>query len=837
MRFLLLFFFTFTFLNAVATSKTEQLEKVSLQLHWKYQFEFAGFIAAKEKGFYEEVGLDVELKEYEYGIDIESDVINGKSQYGIYNSQSLVDYLKGKPLKLVASFFKRAALVLVTTPDIQSPKDLVGKTIMATTKEDFILNYKPYFDMYGVNIDDLILVPHTYTIDKFVEGKVSAMTAFVSNEVNKLTEKGISYNILDPSDDNLFVLQLELFTSTKEANNHPDRVQAFKKASIKGWEYALKNQEEIAKIIYDKYTKIVPLKGIIAEAKGVEKLILPYSYDIGSIDKNFLHKQINLFKQYYNIGHAKKLDNYIFQEQKNKHRVLLSDEEKKYIMDNSFVDVCQHPNLFPIDAYVDGKHTGIIGDIYTLISEKTGLNFNIIPVKDYKELNSKVTKNVCKMISILPTDNHRYINMRMSKPIFKTYFTLISGVDKSFVVHSDELRDKKLIVRFQAHKNKILQYYPYLNIETEENMHAMMQKVLKGKVYAAVVANEAADYLIDKYGYGKLKINGFLVKENMIEGSVAVNTNSPILLSIIEKTLDDIDSQRISEIIKSWRITRYHEKSNYTLAFIILSIAFLVLGLLIYYQRKLQASNIELASTITELNQKDKLLTHQSKQAVMGEMISMIAHQWRQPLSTITLQISNLQLDKMLKKDVTPQRIDSTLSEVSDSIMYLSQTVDDFQTYFAPNKEKTEISIVELLQRVITLDIGRVKASQVQINVNVVEGIRVNIYTNELIQVLLNILNNALDAFETIDEESKYINITARLDKEYLYLLVEDNAGGVKEEYLGKLFEPYFSTKGKNGTGLGLYMSQMIIQKQFQGDIDVESSQNRTTFSIKILRD
>jgi len=837
LRFLLLFFFTFTFLNAVATSKTEQLEKVSLQLHWKYQFEFAGFIAAKEKGFYEEVGLDVELKEYEFGLDIEADVISGKSQYGIYNSLSLVDYLRGKPLKLVASFFKRAALVLVTTPDIHSPKDLVGKTIMATTKEDFILNYKPYFDMYGVNIDDLVLVPHTYTIDKFVQGEVSAMTAFVSNEVNKLNEKGISYNILDPSDDNLFVLQLELFTSTNEAINHPQRVEAFKKASIKGWEYALKNQDEIAKLIYDKYTKVVPLEGIRTEAKSVEKLILPYSYDIGSIDRNFLHKQINLFKKYYNIGHTKELDNYIFQEQKNKSRVLLSNEEKKYVESNGIVDVCQYPNLFPIDAYIDGKHTGIIGDIYTLISEKTGLKFNIVSIKNYKELNAKITTDMCQMVSILPTDNHKYLNMKILKPIFKTYFTLVTGIDKSFVVHSDELRGKKLIVRFKSHKNKILQYYPYLNIETEENMHVMMQKVLTGKVYAAVVANEAADYLIDKYGYGELKINGFLVKENMIEGSVAVNSNSPILLSIIEKTLDDIKPHKISEIIKSWRITRYHEKSNYTLAFVIFAIAFLVLGLLIYYQRKLQASNSELALTITELNQKEKLLTHQSKQAVMGEMISMIAHQWRQPLSTITLQISKLQLDKMLQKNLTPKRVDDTLSEISDSIMYLSQTVDDFQTYFAPNKEKTEISIVELLQRVIALDIGRVKASQVQINIKIDKKIRVNIYTNELIQVLLNILNNALDAFENIDENSKYIDITTRLDKEYLYLLVEDNAGGVKEEYLSKIFEPYFSTKGKNGTGLGLYMSQMIIQKQFQGDIEVETSLNKTTFTIKILRD
>ena len=126
-------------------STSKNLEKVSLQLHWKYQFVFAGFIVAKEKGFYKEFGLDVELKEYIHGMNIEDSVLNLESEYGIYNSSTLVGYLKGKPLRVVSSFFKRAALVLVTSPDIHTPKDLVGKKIMATTKEDFILNYKPYF--------------------------------------------------------------------------------------------------------------------------------------------------------------------------------------------------------------------------------------------------------------------------------------------------------------------------------------------------------------------------------------------------------------------------------------------------------------------------------------------------------------------------------------------------------------------------------------------------------------------------------------------------------------------------------------------------------------------
>jgi len=128
-KLLLLFLLCF---SLFANTADEKLEKVSLQLHWKYQFEFAGFIAAKEKGFYRDAGLDVTLKEYKNGINIVNEVSSGRANFGIYNSSTLVEYLQGKPIVLVSSFFKRAALVLIVKPTIDSPKDLRGKIVMGT---------------------------------------------------------------------------------------------------------------------------------------------------------------------------------------------------------------------------------------------------------------------------------------------------------------------------------------------------------------------------------------------------------------------------------------------------------------------------------------------------------------------------------------------------------------------------------------------------------------------------------------------------------------------------------------------------------------------------------
>ncbi len=256
--------------------------------------------------------------------------------------------------------------------------------------------------------------------------------------------------------------------------------------------------------------------------------------------------------------------------------------------------------------------------------------------------------------------------------------------------------------------------------------------------------------------------------------------------------------------------------------------------LILKQQDMLRAFNIELAKQVEELKQKDQLLTAQSKQAVMGEMISMIAHQWRQPLSTITLQISNYQIKHMLNGYPNHREIDKTLSEISDTILYLSDTVDDFQTYFHPKKEITEIEVHELIQRAVNFVLPRVKESGVEIVQEISPEIVIHTYINEIIQVILNILNNAIDALNEAHQKNPKILITIHATSDSVIVSIKDNANGIKNENIPHLFEPYFSTKGKNGTGLGLYMSQMIMQKQFGTNIEVQSSMSGSIFIVKI---
>ena len=273
-----------------------------------------------------------------------------------------------------------------------------------------------------------------------------------------------------------------------------------------------------------------------------------------------------------------------------------------------------------------------------------------------------------------------------------------------------------------------------------------------------------------------------------------------------------------------------------------LSIVLIMVGAIItFYQNKMdEAKSLifrqqeKLQEQVDELVSKDRLLSVQSKQAVMGEMISMIAHQWRQPLSTVTLTISDLQVKKLLGTEIDDDMMDRSLQEISDTVVYLSDTIDDFQTYFDPNKEINEVSIDELIHKVINFTSARLNGTSIVIDYTPSFPEKIQTYSNEFIQVILNIVNNAIDELIEIQKTDPKIIIFIRDSGSEFELVIEDNADGIKAEKIEQIFEPYYSTKGKNGTGLGLYMSQMIMQKQFNSKIEVTSSQKGSSFSMVI---
>ncbi|WP_310441365.1 PAS domain-containing sensor histidine kinase [Sulfurimonas sp.] len=237
---------------------------------------------------------------------------------------------------------------------------------------------------------------------------------------------------------------------------------------------------------------------------------------------------------------------------------------------------------------------------------------------------------------------------------------------------------------------------------------------------------------------------------------------------------------------------------------------------------------------IAKNEDKQRVMFWQSRHASLGQMLANIAHQWRQPLTELSLAMFNI------KKSAQNDEVDN-ISKFYDESKYIiknmSQTIDDFTNFFSPDKEKHYFNISESIQEAIGLLESIINDEMITIKTNF-EDIEVLGITNELTQVMINLINNSKDAFIHNSILLREIAITTRVENDFALIEVQDNAGGIAKENIEKIFEPYFTTKHKSrGTGLGLFMSKMICEQGLGGTLDVKSRKNTTIFSIKIPLD
>lgn len=232
-----------------------------------------------------------------------------------------------------------------------------------------------------------------------------------------------------------------------------------------------------------------------------------------------------------------------------------------------------------------------------------------------------------------------------------------------------------------------------------------------------------------------------------------------------------------------------------------------------------------------EIAQKDKVLIHQSKMATMGEMIGVIAHQLKQPLNVLSLYCDDVKTSYQFN-EINDAFVEDFSKNTKEQIRFLSETIDGFRDFFNPNKQKIVFEIKNAIDRSIKLLGNQFKANKINLNLEVADE-KVYGTETELEQVILNIINNAIDVFKERDIQDKEINIKVLSKDSYTILIMEDNAGGVKMENLEKLFDPYFTTKS-NGTGTGLYMVKLVIKNSFQGDLKVSNSEKGLRYIIAL---
>jgi signal transduction histidine kinase len=242
----------------------------------------------------------------------------------------------------------------------------------------------------------------------------------------------------------------------------------------------------------------------------------------------------------------------------------------------------------------------------------------------------------------------------------------------------------------------------------------------------------------------------------------------------------------------------------------------------------------EQKSVEAQLEEKERYLLHQSRLAQMGEMISMIAHQWRQPLAAISSTANAMSL-KLAMGRIDENYLASRLENINEYSQHLSATIDDFRNFFKKHKDKKKVSLEQLVDDSIKIIATSMQNRSIRIYRDYNCHKYFETYPNEVRQVVLNLLKNAEDVLVETRQEEKWVKIATSFENGRHILRIEDNAGGIDDTILEKIFEPYFSTKqNKDGTGLGLYMSKTIIEDHCGGVLSAYNGRHGAIFKVEI---
>ncbi len=525
-------------------------------------------------------------------------------------------------------------------------------------------------------------------------------------------------------------------------------------------------------------------------------------------------------------------------------RVYLTDKEKMFLR-NHIVTVNTTTTWLPINAKDKNGHIVGIGiDYWKLIAKKAGIRYRFIESKDFATVLNNIKNRVYDL------------NMATSKTIDKERFAIFSKVYEKFPIAIATLKSKHFIINGVALEGKkvavgenystyylLKNVYPDISFVLTKNTKEALKLVEEKKVFAAVDTEPVLRYQIIYNNFKNIDITGITGVDFNLQ--IMLRNDRDILQKIINKSINIITNKERIAIYKKWMGLKKKSVTDYTIIWQITLFFIVVIALILYaYTRqkklkikieKLNSSLQEKIEKAVEKSKKDQLIMmQQSRLAQMGEAISMIAHQWRQPLNSLSLLISTM-VAKYNNNNLTKESVDSFEKKSKNIISQMSKTIDDFRSFFKPEKERVKFSLEEVVDNSIYIINPILKKSGIDLDICVKENHKVIGYPNELMQVIINIVNNAKDALENNKKGNKKIFIKVKRDNKKVMLIISNNGAKIPQEYLGKIFEPYFSTKNeKNGTGLGLYMTKLIVEEHMDGKIEVESNEDETKFIITL---
>ncbi len=571
------------FLLLLTSVQCVALEKVSLQLKWQHQFQFAGYYAAKIKGFYGDAGLDVDIIEGDPHVNIIERVTEGGAEYGTGNSDILLAHYEGAPVVILAVIMQHSPYVLVTRSDksFQSIHDMVGKKLMI---EPHAAELIAYLSREGIAPDSYHSSPYT-DLQRFIDEEVDAVSVYLTDEPFLLQQQGIEFNTYYPASAGIDFYGDNLFTTRQEIDKHPDRVRRFREASLRGWEYALNNPDEIIEYIVRTYPERHSREQLVYEARKMRQL---------------------MYSELIAVG---------------------------YMLPGRW----QH-----------------IAEIY-------------------------------KGLNLLP---HHY------------------------------------------------------------------------------------------------EMDGLLYSPQSFMYS----------------------SQELVRALAGWAIT----------AFILL-----LIGVLTF---KLYLLNKKLHSALEYKNQL----------ANIGESISNVSHQWKQPLNELGIQFMRIQQLMARESSKESKEIEGLVGKGNELLQFMADTVDAFGEVMGNRNQIVTFSPRSAIKDLLRLQSDGYQQNGITIHTHLDQDVELKGNVASFIQGIMNVVGNAKDVLMDRSVENPKIWLTSSVTQETYQLEIRDNGGGVDSAHLRRVFDLGYSAKSGPGSGLGLYIAKKITKEQFLGALNANVTAEGMCFTFVI---
>jgi diguanylate cyclase (GGDEF)-like protein len=547
--------------------QAHELEPVSIQLKWRHQFQFAGYYAALEKGFYADEGLQVRLLERDPEHNAADSVIRGEAQYGTSNIGLLLARQQGKPVVLLAQIFQHSPLVLLSLQEsgIQTPFDLRGKRIMFEAQGFEDASLRAMLHATLGSLDVFTPLPISFRNDALLDQGVDAMAAYLTDQPFWYEQRGIPIKVIDPRDYGIDHYGDNLFTTEAEIRQHPQRAEKLRRASLKGWRYALQHPEEIIDLILAKYnSQGLSRAQLQNEAKQTARMILPEHVELGHYEISRFEK---IAQSYAQIGLSPRID--IDPAMFYRHyqdSAWLNEEDRAYLAQLPPLRIPLRDDQPPISFIEDGKPKGYSVDLIQQLARMLGLRIQWVQGLDYAQALDALQQGQLDLLS-----DYTHIERRRfilpSQTTLSSAMVAVGRANSPAVSDMNDLKGKRLaVVKGFLQTHLLGEQQPHLNLIEVNDIEAGYRALRAGQ----------ADYYIDNAIHAGFALRANLVTDLKIVGalpssqmgslkfSIGVSTRLPRLHRLLNQALEQLDSETRLALRDKWMLDSHQQALQLT---------------------------------------------------------------------------------------------------------------------------------------------------------------------------------------------------------------------------------------------------------------------------------